>query len=174
MHHKQERDWDELKKLGYEPEVVQLKGVAISMIVFLGFVAFALVAAGGAFVLVNPVAFAKPEPDKMYSKKIPEAPNPLLQTNITTKTDIMQMRQTERKGLESYGPVDAKHVHVPIDRAIDLAIEKGLIASKEDPNMVMTGKNEQTLRRVDADCVPCERCLGSGHPQFHASACPAA
>ncbi len=59
---------------------------------------------------------------------VPKDPNPLLQTNRTTKTDIRDLRRSEDRQLNSYGWVDeAKGVaHIPVDRAIEIASGKGL------------------------------------------------
>lgn len=140
MQHKPvERDWDELKKLGYEPENIKLKGLVVSGIAFFVFVGLNLVGAAWILRWLNPAAFNAPSPTAAFSKKSPQPPNPLLQTNITTKTDIKELRQHEREMLETYGPVDDGHIRIPIDRAIDLALQKGMIASKPSSTVITHG-----------------------------------
>lgn len=140
QHKQQERDWDELKKLGYEPENIKFKTLTASGIFFFVFVALNLVGAAWLLRYFNPAAFNAPSPSAAFAAKAPPAPNPLLQTNVTTKTDIKSLRQQERAALESYGVVDAGHVRVPIDRAVDIVLEKGLIPGKASPDVVVHGR----------------------------------
>jgi hypothetical protein len=79
---------------------------------------------------MNKDAFSMKGPERAFTVNAPKPPNPLLQSNITTRSDIRELRQNERKVLSNYGEVDAEHVKVPIDRAIDLVLEKDLIKSR--------------------------------------------
>jgi len=60
-------------------------------------------------------------------RKLPEAPAPLLQTNITAKTEIAELRKKENAILNSDG-INSKTGarHIPIDSAMDLLIQKGV------------------------------------------------
>lgn len=140
MQHKPvERDWDELKRLGYEPENIKIKALSISGIAFFIFVALNLVGAAWILKWLNPAAFAAPAPTAAFMKKSPLPPNPLLQTNITTKTDIKELRLHEREMLEGYGVVDDGHVRIPIERAIELSLQKGMIPGKPSSSVLTHG-----------------------------------
>ncbi len=59
-----------------------------------------------------------------------EPPEPRLQQ--TPGAALVRMHENEKVALESYGWVDKNSgvVHIPIDRAMDLVLEKGLPARK--------------------------------------------
>jgi hypothetical protein len=58
-------------------------------------------------------------------------PAPRLQ--VTTAVDIEQLRQREEQALTTYGWVDknAGVVRIPVSRAIDLIVERGLPQTKK-------------------------------------------
>ena len=132
--HQEELDWDELKRLGYEPQDLDVGMAVKGTVAFYGFVVLALAMAGVIFFWINRDAFLyQPTPAREFYSRIPQAPYPVLQTNITTKTDIMELRQHERQVLTSYGQVDADHLRIPIDRAIDLVLQQGLVKGEAHP-----------------------------------------
>ena len=140
MQHKPaERDWDELKKLGYEPENIKMKGLAVSGVLFFVFVALNLVAAAWLLKVLNKDAFNAPTASMAFSKKSPPPPNPLLQTNVTTKVDIKELRLDERAKLEGYANIDEGHIRIPIDRAMEVSLEKGLSPGKPSSSVVTHG-----------------------------------
>ena len=61
------------------------------------------------------------------------APQPQLQTN--SPEDLRKMRAGEEKILQSYGWVDRKAgvVRIPIERAMELTLERGLPVRKDSP-----------------------------------------
>ena len=69
------------------------------------------------------------------SKNHIQPPNPLLQDNFTTKSDIKELRQREDEVLGSYGWVDqnAGTVHIPIDEAMTLVVEQGVSTGASVP-----------------------------------------
>jgi hypothetical protein len=58
----------------------------------------------------------------------PSFPSPQLQT--LPATDLAKYLEAQKRDLESYGWIDRKAgvIHVPIERAIDLTLERGLPA----------------------------------------------
>ncbi|MBL8087346.1 MAG: hypothetical protein JNM85_04650 [Chthonomonas sp.] len=58
-------------------------------------------------------------------------PAPLLQSNITAKTDIADLRKAELEAMTTYGYVDKEKgiVRIPVDAAIDRLAKTGLSAS---------------------------------------------
>ena len=127
--HHLEPDDDALAKLGYELEDIESRGRFKSMVWFFAFV-FGCGAAGvaifGAFIgfdnLLNP-----PKTTAPFVKRVPAPNNPLLQTNVTARTDIRDLRQEEGK-LMNEGPsfVDEKAgiVRIPLGLAIDQYVAK--------------------------------------------------
>ncbi len=134
MHdHKRE---DPLTDLGYEVRDMDLLAIGKATTIFFVFVTISFVLGFGIlWILVgngNPVkgfnALKDRETQKPFITNPPKAPNPLLQTNITTKTDIKELRQNETALLTTSGVVDgAKGIYrIPIDRAIELTAQRGL------------------------------------------------
>jgi len=58
----------------------------------------------------------------------PPYPNPILQSNITVKKDIMQMLREQDHALNSYGWVDPERgvAHIPIQRAMQILATQGM------------------------------------------------
>ncbi|HEY8668704.1 MAG TPA: hypothetical protein VIL86_18800 [Tepidisphaeraceae bacterium] len=69
------------------------------------------------------------------AETLPAPPAPNLQPSIMHNTspyqDLAEMRQRDENRLRSYGWIDATAgvAHIPIDRAMDLVIERGLPAA---------------------------------------------
>ena len=121
-HHK-----DPLVDLGYEKRDLHPKNIFVASMVFFVFV-FVSYAAGWAILHWGFDAF-KPVPgvNDLMSNKIPKAPNPILQTNVTAKTDIKAMREHEASVLGSGGASDhtkGKN-RISIEQAIKLSAERG-------------------------------------------------
>lgn len=117
---------DPLADLGYEQRDLHPKNIfKVSM----GFFAFAFFSYWlGWVILRNMTTYeAVPGVNELKSTKMPAAPNPLLQTNVTAKTDIKNMRLQEQRELASAG--DSTHVQgahrIPIEQAIKLSAERG-------------------------------------------------
>ncbi|MBS1702292.1 MAG: hypothetical protein JST12_11570 [Armatimonadetes bacterium] len=64
-----------------------------------------------------------------------KSPNPLLQDNFTTKTDIQTMRRHEDEVMTHYSWDDQSKgiAHIPIERAEELILEKGVSTGNEVP-----------------------------------------
>jgi hypothetical protein len=124
--HTEKRE-DPLVELGYE--VRDLNTVAIRNAT-IGFFIFAIGSAAigfAAYRIMNPTVFeTKPS---LSNRVVPEAPNPLIQSNMAAKTDIMDIRQHETAVLTA--PIgwadDAKtRLHLPIDKAMDIIATRGV------------------------------------------------
>src|SRR5690348_6769592 len=110
---------------GYERRDVDL--VAMALLVLLMVVCGVLVhlmVAGFLTVLNQQTSPAPPNRPQLSSSEL--FPSPSLQ--IWPRADLVSMRQREEAILNSYGWVDRNKgtVHMPIDRAMDLLVEKGL------------------------------------------------
>jgi hypothetical protein len=139
-HHKRE---DPLVEMGYEIRDIDLPKLKKSVVYFFAFVAFSavtgwIVLATGIHINIfgwKAVDIAALDPGYSAGKsgyqnppKQPPAPYPLLQTNATAKTDLMLMRQKDEGHLESTGYANEARTKtfIPIDRAIDLLVERGI------------------------------------------------
>jgi hypothetical protein len=117
---------DPLSDLGYEQRDLHPKNIfKVSM----GFFIFAFFSYWlGWVILRNMTTYeAVPSVNDLQSAKIPAAPNPILQTNVTAKTDIKNMRLQEQRELTSAG--SSTHVQgahrIPIEQAIKLSAARG-------------------------------------------------
>jgi len=126
MHEKKQHD--PLTDMGYETQDVQIAPLVKAVMWFFTFVTATYILAVPVFRWFNPELAKGETISAPFSRTPPQAPNPLLQTNITTKTDIMDLRKAESKQLTTSGVVDSQHgvYRIPIDRAIDLVAKRGL------------------------------------------------
>lgn len=136
---------DALAQMGYELEDVEFRSLGKSIAWFFGFVAFCGVAGVIVFFMFlggpSPVgawnaAMSAPGDTSPFVKHVPAQPNPLIQTNVTARTDIRDLRQGENAELYSVGWVDKNKgvVHIPIDQAIDIYLKR----MGQDPNQKAT------------------------------------
>lgn len=167
--HTEKRE-DPLVEMGYEVRDINLKGITKAVIVFVVFaVAMILISWVVLFGFkLGPINMIGMNP--MYANKqsgynkmrvIPTAPNPVLQTNVSARTDIASMRQNEAKRLTGFsGAQDAKQ-HIPIDLAIEKVLEKGISTGASVPavsqgntqpkmNVSFTESKEAALSRMQA------------------------
>jgi hypothetical protein len=75
-----------------------------------------------------------PAPYPLAVDRPTEPPEPRLQTN--PRADLQALRAEEHALLETYGWIDQPDgiVHIPIDRAMALTVERGLPARPESEN----------------------------------------
>lgn len=104
-----------------------------------------IVLVGGAVALITAIVFAlsvgvfrffserpveaPPNPMSSYAPEFPPAPR----IEITPSIEVQQLRAEEDRMLSSYGWVDRKAgvVSIPIDRAIELQLQRGFPVRKE-------------------------------------------
>ncbi|MBI1756788.1 MAG: hypothetical protein HY248_01320 [Fimbriimonas ginsengisoli] len=134
--HKRKRDIpDPLIKMGYEEEHLHFKSIWRSVMLFFTFVTLTYVAALGIFWWYNREALAQKEVKEPFTRHAPAPPNPLLQTNITAKTDIQALRQGETEQLNTAAILDkSKGIYrIPVARAIDLVTPRLPVAKDAKP-----------------------------------------
>jgi hypothetical protein len=84
----------------------------------------------GAFLLISPLALLLLFPDSLYggvfAANMKELPAPRLQTS--PQSDLAAFRERENRRLSTYGWLsrDRNTVHMPIERAVELTLERGL------------------------------------------------
>jgi hypothetical protein len=127
--HHLDPDEDALVQLGYETEDVEYKKLGKSVIWFFMFVTFCGVAGVVIFGmmigwdnLLHPTADTAP-----FANRLPKSPNPVLQTNVTVRTDIKDLRIVEAELLQgnpSWADKGKGIVRLPIDKAMDLYLNR--------------------------------------------------
>lgn len=120
-----------LVEMGYEPKDLASKSIRRFAVAFFAFaiVSFAAVFAFFKIAKLDLAAADRARAEALpFQNRIPEAPNPLLQSNVTAKKDIADMRKEESDVLSQYAWIDRDKgiVRLPIERAIALAAQRGL------------------------------------------------
>lgn len=125
-----DRDFDVLEELGYEPVDINATGKSV----FANFAAIFVFVLAMAFVSwyfmvavdrTDSLTIKTPPPQER--PRMPEAPAPLLQSNITAQKDMVVHKREENKKLNALEVTeDKKAVKIPVDQAIDILAEKGL------------------------------------------------
>lgn len=119
---------DPLVELGYEVRDVNYRTLGKAVIYF-----FVFASASFGFGMFW-YGRTNPEADRHrvtnirdLNRPMPAAPNPILQQNVNSKTDLMRLRAMEDDRLHGTGPIEGTDkVHIPIERAMDLLVERGL------------------------------------------------
>lgn len=122
------RPEDLLQELGYETQDIQYKKFARFGAYFFGFF-FICIVLGFVFVyLMSPTKLQGGRMADYVPKTAAPTSTPFLQSNITSRTDIMSLRRKETEQLTTSGPVDqAKGIYrIPVDNAIDIIAQRGL------------------------------------------------
>jgi hypothetical protein len=163
MHTKEPRE-DPLVEMGYEIRDVDFPKLRTAALCFFGFTGFCAIV--GSILYANRFTvfgLAKPETGNtvMY-RPVPGAQYPLLQDNITSKTDISVLREQETVRLTGTGyNVDRTTVHIPVDRAMDIIVQRGLPDIKSSVPAVIKG-NTTTQNGTP---VPATSASGQDVPQ---------
>jgi hypothetical protein len=93
-------------------------------------------------------------------RKVPAAPNPLVQSGVSAKVEISEMRYAEDEVLKSTGYVGPNKAmaHIPIGQAMDLLAERGIPKGSETA-AVSKGNVDNKIRideTVDAGAAAAE------------------
>lgn len=117
------RPEDLLQELGYETQDIAYKRFSVYGAYFFGFFIFCIIS--GFFVMkwMVPTGLKGGRMADYVPKTDMPLSAPLLQTNISARTDIMSLRRKESEKLDSPGVIDQSHgvYRIPIDQAIDAA-----------------------------------------------------
>ncbi|MFQ3588623.1 MAG: hypothetical protein SNJ76_13305 [Fimbriimonadaceae bacterium] len=112
-------------ELGYDHRDVDYKALAKWFTGFFALTVFFIGLTIGIHALLTGTPVGQPV-RTVPDLRLPEAPNPLLQSGFTAKYDMFQIRRQEAARLSSQGWVDETQgvVHIPIDRAMELMAER--------------------------------------------------
>ena len=151
--HTNEPKEDPLVELGYEHRDVNIKAIRNAAMGYFTFTTVCFIVGAFLFWKWDP-QFSTEFQNAKLNLRIPAPPNPLLQSDVTAKTDIMQLRQHEDAVLTSTGWDEAhSNLHIPIDRAMDLILQHGLPVTTETVPAISKGNT--TDQRKDA--VPAQQ-----------------
>jgi len=126
MHeHDEKHNPDVLEGLGYEPRDLELSKLPKGAVGFFIAVTVTFAAAYVFMRVVAPEQVNVPK-DATANRRLPNEPNPLLQSNVTTKKDIADLRALEERKLNTYGWVDKQKgiVHIPVEKAIEMTAQR--------------------------------------------------
>lgn len=117
----------EIEKLGYDPRDVDVDKMPWHAVYLYGFVLFAIVLAWFVMWILDRSQVSTVEPTEVVRDRVPEEPFPLIQSNITAKKDIEDLRALEHVKTDTAGWVDeeAGVTRIPVETAIDLMLEEG-------------------------------------------------
>ena len=115
------RPEDLLQELGYETADIKYKQFAVYGVYFFGFFFACILLGFVAMYLMSPTKLTGPRMGDYVPKTTMPLSAPLLQSNITARTDIMSLRRKESAILDTSGVVDQAHgvYRIPVDTAID-------------------------------------------------------
>lgn len=114
--------------VGYETEDVNMASLGKWARGFFGMTILMFFVAYGIFYVMDKDGIKEAqEPQSPFARKIPSPPNPLLQTNKTAKTDMIDLRREEAMKLTTPDWVDKAKgvVRLPVDTAIDDYLKSG-------------------------------------------------
>jgi hypothetical protein len=146
-------DPEVLRDMGYEKRDINVKSLSRSTFWIFLFCVACFAVSVPIYLSIQARNIAEPQ----KSKNRIQSPNPLLQTNITTKLDMVQLRAREEKALNSTEWVDQSKgaVRIPISRAIDLIAERGVstgavVAAESKGNTIPQNANDPAMSESGA------------------------
>lgn len=143
-------DEESLEK-GHEPDIQSARGIVYAGLGLAVSIGMILLVLWGFFALLRDEPGITPSPFASY-EHIP--PRPRLQEDPAL--DLQAMHQQENERLYSYGWVDRQQelVHIPIERAMQLVVERGLpvrdtmaFVARRDSMMIPTESGFRLVRR---------------------------
>lgn len=122
------RPEDLLQELGYETQDIQYGKFARYGVFFLAFFLTMIVSGFGIMYLMTSTKLSGGRTVDYIPKTQAPPSTPLLQTNITARTDIRSLKMKETEALTTPAVIDEKHgqYRIPIDQAIDVLAKNGL------------------------------------------------
>jgi len=124
---------------GHEGTDTSVHNVAVLAGAFVGLLIFGFIVGYGTFKILSPPETVSPPPALVETgRALPPAPR--LQVNA--QRDLADYLKQQQKQLDTYGWVDQKAgvVRIPIDRAMDLLLEKGLPVRAESAGGASTSQ----------------------------------
>jgi hypothetical protein len=141
------RPEDLLQELGYETQDIQYKKFGVYGMYFFGFFIFCVISGFVFMFFMSPTKLHGGKMADSVPKTDMPLAAPLLQSNITARTDIMSLRRNEAAAMDSAGVIDKGHgvYRIPIDQAIDD------VAKESDADKAAMGLQTQTADQKNVD-----------------------
>lgn len=132
---------DALREMGYEKSDLSVSGIRNGAIWLFALLVVCIILPLFALQLIYPNAFEEKKVSGFAVTPKMKEGTPLLQSNLTTKTDIQDMRQNEELVLSTstYLNKEKGIVRIPIARAMDLIAERGIIPTGKQVSAVTKG-----------------------------------
>jgi len=121
MHNKHHEPPD--TSMGFEQSDLSLKGIKLGVVFYFIFTAVV----GGVVFMAMIILGVPVKPQDMPPRRLPPEPNPILQNNVTARSDIWNLRTREDFLLNNVSWVSQKDgvVRIPINEALDKAAKMG-------------------------------------------------
>ena len=117
---------DPLVDMGYETEDINLKGIGKASFAFFFFAAASIAITYPIMRAFQRDFFDRGTDTVPIVRQIPPEGTPLLQTNITVRTDTVELRKAEKDLLTTAGWVDKDKgiTRIPVNKAMQLFLER--------------------------------------------------
>lgn len=141
--HEHEKDdpevLSEIEELGYDPRDVDVDKTPMHAAYLYGFVLFSIFLAWFVMWMLDSSQVSTVEPTEVVRDHMPEESFPLIQSNITAKKDIEDLRALEHVMTDTAGWVDkeAGVARIPVETAIGLMLEEGFETRRSSDSIVL-------------------------------------
>lgn len=118
----------EIEKLGYDPRDIKVdKGMAMHAVYLYVGLGFSVLLAWGVMWFFDRSQVTVPDETAWERDRMPEQPDPLLQSNITAHKDIADLRKLEQAKSDhaTWIDEDAGVARIPIAAAMEIMLEQG-------------------------------------------------
>lgn len=118
----------EIEKLGYDPRDIKVdKGMAMHAVFLYVGIGLSVLLAWGVMWWIDRSQVVVPEASSMQRDRVPEQPDPLLQSNITAHKDIADLRKLEvaKTDYATWVDKEAGVARIPIAAAMEIMLEQG-------------------------------------------------
>ncbi|MCU0316882.1 MAG: hypothetical protein MUC92_09845 [Fimbriimonadaceae bacterium] len=137
MHEKKEEnvELDVLEEMGYERSDVPVEALRKPTAIFFGGSILCFLIAWGFVAVVDRSMVVTPTDAEIERKVSPPEGTPILQSNITAKKDMVQLRAIEREKATKLeiNPENPNVATIPIDDAMRIVTERGLPSRPSAP-----------------------------------------
>lgn len=123
-------DMDLLEEMGYEPTDVNLERKPVTWVTigFVGFIGFSIFVSWLFWTAADRVEFFKSPDNRVERRRMPARDIPLVQSNVTAKKDMHDLRALEKEKLNATGWVEGEEgvAKIPVADAMRILAERGV------------------------------------------------
>ena len=148
---------------GYEGSDTSVHNVALLAGAFIGLLIFGFIVGYGTFKILSPEETVSGPPGLVQTGRV-LPPAPRLQ--VDARKDLAAYQKEQQQTLDTYGWMDQKAgvVRIPIDRAMDLLLEKGLPVRAESAGGAPASQTKATTGAGKQMAPPAGAAPASPHP----------